>query len=102
MRSRSHPCGAAPRESRITPMTGITTSDVLARVPLLAGVDKKSLKRLAAELKGRTFTAGTNATEEGGTGIGFFIVLDGTATVTIGGETVNQLGPGDWFGEMAL
>lgn len=83
-------------------MTGITTSDVLARVPLLAGVDKKTLKRLAAELKGRTFPAGSNATEEGGTGVGFFIVLDGTATVTIDGETVNKLGPGDWFGELAL
>ena len=29
-------------------------------------------------------------------------MLNGTATVTIGGETVNKLGPGDWFGELAL
>ena len=83
-------------------MTEITTSDVLARVPLLAGVDKKTLKGLASELKDRTFKAGSKATEEGGTGIGFFIVLNGTATVTIGGKTVNKLGPGDWFGELAL
>jgi len=83
-------------------MTGITTSDVLARVPLLAGVHKKTLKRLAEELKGRTFRAGSHATVEGETGIGFFIVLDGTATVTIDGKTVNKLGPGDWFGELAL
>ena len=33
---------------------------------------------------------------------GFFIVLEGSATVSIGGHEVRHLGPNDWFGEIAL
>jgi CRP-like cAMP-binding protein len=39
---------------------------------------------------------------EGMTGVGFFIVLDGSATVSVDGREVGRLGPGDWFGEIAL
>ena len=35
-------------------------------------------------------------------GIGFFIVSDGTATVSAGGKDVATLGPGDHFGELAM
>ncbi len=83
-------------------MTTIATIDVLARVPLLAGVDRRSLEQLARALKDRTFRAGEHAIDEGATGVGFFIVLDGSATVSIGGREVRRLGPGDWFGEIAL
>jgi CRP/FNR family transcriptional regulator, cyclic AMP receptor protein len=34
--------------------------------------------------------------------VGFFIILDGKAAVTIGGNLVQVLGPGDYFGELAL
>ena len=83
-------------------MTTIATIDVLARVPLLAGLDRRSLEELVRELKDRTFRAGMHVIDEGTTGIGFFIVLDGSATVAIGGREVRRLGPGDWFGEVAL
>ena len=83
-------------------MTTIATADVLARVPLLAGVDRRSLEQLAKALKSRTFRAGAHAVDEGATGVGFFIILDGSASVSIGGEEVRRLGAGDWFGEMAL
>jgi CRP-like cAMP-binding protein len=83
-------------------MATIETLDVLARVPLLAGLDQRSLAQLAGLLKDRTFLAGTNAVAEGATGVGFFIVLDGSATVSIDGRRVRDLGPGDWFGEIAL
>jgi CRP-like cAMP-binding protein len=39
---------------------------------------------------------------EGEGGVGFFIVVDGSASVSVGDAVVNSLGPGDWFGEMAL
>ena len=80
----------------------IASIDVLARVPLLAGLDRRDLQRLAKELKPRTFTAGKSATEEGRSGVGFFIVLGGTATVSIAGAEVRRIGPGDYFGEIAL
>lgn len=83
-------------------MTTVATLDVLARVPLFAGLDRRSLEQLAGLLKDRTFPAGTHALEEGEGGVGFFIVLDGSATVSIGGREVRKLGPGDWFGEIAL
>jgi CRP/FNR family transcriptional regulator, cyclic AMP receptor protein len=83
-------------------MTTITTPDVLARVPLFAGLDRRTLEGLARQLKDRTFPAGTDAVKEGSNGVGFFIVLDGTATVSIGGREIRRLGPGEWFGEIAL
>jgi CRP/FNR family transcriptional regulator, cyclic AMP receptor protein len=76
--------------------------DALAKVPLLAGLDRRTLEQLAREFKDRSFSAGQHALVEGESGVGFFIVLDGTATVTIGGKEVKRLGAGDWFGEIAL
>jgi CRP-like cAMP-binding protein len=83
-------------------MTTIATLDVLARVPLLAGLDRRSLEQLGREFKDRSFRAGTHVLDEGMTGVGFFIVLDGSATVSVGDREVRRLGPGDWFGEIAL
>ena len=83
-------------------MTTIATLDVLAQVPLLAGLDRHTLEQLSKSLKDRTFRAGAHVVDEGQSGVGFFIVLDGSATVSIGGREVRRLGPGDWFGEIAL
>jgi CRP-like cAMP-binding protein len=83
-------------------MSTVTPRDVLAKVPLLSGLDRKALDQLSGMLKDRTFRAGEHAVDEGAQGVGFFIVLDGTATVTIGGHQIRRLGPGDWFGEIAL
>jgi len=83
-------------------MSTVAPLDVLGKVPLLAGLDQKALRQLSGMLKDRTFRAGETAVDEGAQGIGFFIVLDGTATVTVGGHHVRRLGPGDWFGEIAL
>ena len=78
------------------------TPELLAKVPLLSGLDKHSLESFSRTLRQRTFRAGQVAVVEGESGVGFFIVLDGTASVTIGGQPVRRLGPGDWFGEIAL
>ena len=83
-------------------MATIATLDVLAQVPLFAGLDRRALEQLTAMLKDRTFPAGETAVDEGAAGVGFFIVLEGTASVSIGGREVRRLGPGDWFGEIAL
>ena len=76
--------------------------EVLAKVPLLSGLDRRALESFSRTLKQRTFHAGQIALDEGESGVGFFIVLDGIATVSIGGKEVRRLGPGDWFGEIAL
>jgi CRP-like cAMP-binding protein len=78
------------------------TIDTLQRVPLLANLDFYDVKKLAEAMKSRTFRAGKAAVEEGQGGAGFFIVLAGTATVSVAGEEVGRIGPGDYFGEVAL
>jgi CRP-like cAMP-binding protein len=74
----------------------------LKRVPLFKDLSSRDLKQLAGAMNERTYAPGREITTEGESGLGFFVVADGTATVTIDGETRRQLGPGDHFGEMAL
>jgi CRP/FNR family transcriptional regulator len=76
--------------------------DALARVPLFSKVGDKHLKRLEKLMSERTFGAGDTVMEEGRSGVGFFIIEDGNANITVGGNTVRTLGPGDYFGEIAL
>ena len=74
----------------------------LGKVPLLAGLENRELERLSRAFKERTFRAGATVASEGQTGAGFFLIADGTATVSVGGEARGTLGPGDYFGEIAL
>ncbi len=78
------------------------SADDLREVPLLAGLSGRDRKKLAGNLHERTFSAGHKIAEEGRLGVGFFMILDGTATVSIAGEERGTLGPGDMFGELAL
>jgi CRP/FNR family cyclic AMP-dependent transcriptional regulator len=76
--------------------------ETLSGVPLFAGLPRRELERLAANMTERTFAAGEAVTTEGEGGIGFFVIQDGTATVSVRGETRAALGPGQYFGEVAL
>jgi CRP/FNR family transcriptional regulator, cyclic AMP receptor protein len=77
-------------------------ADLLRRVPLFSDLDRKELERIAASMKERTFGAGDTVTAEGQSGVGFFVIDSGQAKVTVGGEERRRLGPGDYFGEVAL
>jgi CRP/FNR family transcriptional regulator, cyclic AMP receptor protein len=76
--------------------------DLLKRVPIFSDLDRKELDRVANSMKERTFRAGDTVTAEGQTGVGFFVIESGEAKVTVGGEDRRRLGPGDYFGEVAL
>ena len=76
--------------------------ELLQRVPLFSDLDRKELERIAAPMKERTFSSGETVTAEGSSGVGFFLIESGNAKVTIGGEDRRRLGPGDYFGEVAL
>ena len=79
------------------------SSDDLKRVPLFADLDNRQLKKLAARFRERTVVPGTRVTTEGEmSGVGFFVVVDGEASVSVGGNDVATLGAGDHFGEIAL
>ncbi|HZT90658.1 MAG TPA: cyclic nucleotide-binding domain-containing protein [Gaiellaceae bacterium] len=76
--------------------------ELLQRVPLFQGLDRKQLERLSGAFTDRTFPAGSEMTVEGGSGVGFFVIESGEATVAVGGDERRTLGPGDYFGEVAL
>jgi CRP-like cAMP-binding protein len=76
--------------------------DSLGRVPIFSGVAKRDLQRLSKVMRERTFAEGDTVTAEGRSGVGFFVIEDGNATVSLKGEIVRTLQPGDHFGEIAL
>ena len=79
------------------------TADLLGAVPLLSSLDRKDLERLAKDFTERTFPAGSIVVREGDThGMGFFIVVEGEGVVTVDGSEVDRIGPGSYFGEVAL
>jgi len=76
--------------------------DLLKNVPLFADLKGKELKRIARAMNEKRVDAGQPVTEEGKMGVGFFVIESGNARVTVGGEEKRTLGPGDYFGEIAL
>ena len=82
-------------------MSGVDL-DVLGRVELFSGLKGKQLKRVGESMSERTFAAGEEVTREGEVSVGFYVIEDGRALVTMHGEDVGELGPGDHFGEIAL
>ena len=79
-----------------------TPQEVLAQVPLFSMLSNKDLDKLAREAHDRTFPAGAVLTEEGEAGATFGVIVEGRAAVSVHGQPVRTLGPGDYFGEMAL
>jgi CRP-like cAMP-binding protein len=76
--------------------------ELVQRVPLFSDLDKKELKALASSMKERIFDPGDTISTEGQSGIGFFIIEDGEASVSVGGQERATLSGGDYFGEVAL
>jgi CRP/FNR family cyclic AMP-dependent transcriptional regulator len=74
----------------------------LAQVPLFSGIKPKELKKLGKRMTELTFSEGDEIMTEGKSGLGFFVIEDGNATVSVGGKIVRTLGPGEHFGEVAL
>jgi CRP-like cAMP-binding protein len=83
-------------------MTDKDLVSTLRTVPLFSGLSDKDLKRLANSLSERTFPAGHKIAVEGKEGVGFFVIESGEVSVSRGGEHIRKLGPGDYFGEMAV
>jgi CRP-like cAMP-binding protein len=78
------------------------TANLLRKVPLFSDLDNRELEEVAGSMKQRTFSPGQEIAVEGESGVGFFVIEDGEAKVTVHGDEVRRLGPGDYFGEIAL
>jgi CRP/FNR family transcriptional regulator, cyclic AMP receptor protein len=76
--------------------------DSLREIPLFADLSSDDLKRLGASMREQSFAPDQEAVTEGDGGVGFFVILDGTARISQGGEDRGTLSVGGYFGEMAL
>jgi CRP-like cAMP-binding protein len=74
----------------------------LAQVPLFSALSKKELQLVARRAEDVKVDPGRILVSEGSTGSEFFVIIEGTATVSRHGRKVASLGPGDAFGELAL
>ena len=83
-------------------MTLKERTDALARVPVFAGLSRRSLERIARLANDVELRAGQILIEPRAKGSGMFVLLDGVVTVGIRGQRVRELGPGDVVGELAL
>jgi CRP-like cAMP-binding protein len=77
-------------------------ADALKKVSLFADLNDKEIDRIADRMIERRFKAGEMLTSQGTSGVGFFIIDEGTAEVTVDGQAKGSLGPSDYFGEVAL
>lgn len=74
----------------------------LQSVPLFQSLSKKELERLSRSMDEVDLPEGKDLAEEGALAYEFFIIEEGTASVSREGNKVRDLGPGDFFGEIAL
>jgi CRP/FNR family cyclic AMP-dependent transcriptional regulator len=74
----------------------------LGRTDLFGGLNRRALLRLAAAAKVVQHEPGKAVADQGGSGIGFHLIVAGQAAVSIDGEPRPDLGPGDYFGEVSL
>jgi CRP-like cAMP-binding protein len=77
-------------------------ADRLRSVPIFAGLGEEQLERIAELGEELEVPAGAALTSEGEFGYSFFVVEEGAAEVTEGATRLGELGPGDFFGEIAL
>lgn len=76
--------------------------DLVRAVPFFANLSDADVAALAPEFDERDYAAGQLIVAEGQHGHAFFLVERGEATVVRHGEELRTLGPGTWFGELAL
>ena len=84
-----------------------TTLDILNRIPLFKGLNRKQLQKIAQRFVEREFDKGEAIITQGQGGEGFFVIVSGAAEAVlerVDGQRVvlNPLGSSDFFGEIAL
>ncbi len=75
---------------------------LLEGVPLFSGCSKKDFQTISKHLEVMEYSEGAPIVTQGGAGNAFYIVLDGQTVVRRNGRKVGEIGPGEYFGELAL
>jgi CRP-like cAMP-binding protein len=79
-----------------------TDPDDLASIPLFAALSDDERRSIAVLFEPRNVGAGERLVGEGAHGYSFYVLQEGEAIVTADGQDLGSLGPGDFFGEIAL
>ncbi len=89
------------------PARGRAHADALTRIPVFVPLAPEELELLAADCERLEFARGERVVHQGDAGDTMFVILEGTAIVTLADERqaereVARLARGEFFGEMAL
>jgi CRP-like cAMP-binding protein len=74
----------------------------LGEVPLFSACSRRDLQTIARSLEVLDYQEGARLVSQGEAGNAFYVILDGSAVVRRNGTRVGELGPGDYFGELAV
>lgn len=80
----------------------MNTHELLQKSPLFAGFSSREIESVTESAKERSFALGDKIIEEGEIGLGFYLLLEGSAQARKGDTKLADFAPGDYFGEMAL
>src|SRR5207247_4672333 len=94
--------GVPPSAPRRKGSTTAQRAELLSRVPLFSGLSRRHLRKLAEACTDARYRPGTTIVVEGRPGDTFFVIVEGQAAVLRGVRRAARLGPGDFFGEIAL
>ncbi len=76
--------------------------EMLGGVGLFSGLTKRELQRVVGTMREVAHPAGRTIVRQGASAHAFHLIVDGEATVSINGRRRRRLGPGDFFGELAI
>ena len=79
----------------------VATADDLAGLPLFEPLDDGQRSAIAHWFELQDVSPGVRLTGEGAAGYSFYVLRDGSASVSVDGAEIRTLGPGDFFGELA-
>jgi CRP/FNR family cyclic AMP-dependent transcriptional regulator len=77
-------------------------SEMLGKTWLWSGLSKKDLGSIVKASNERNYELGDTIVKKGESGVGFYLVLDGSVEIRSDGTMLSKLGPGQFFGEMSL
>lgn len=76
--------------------------DILGGLSLFADLSRPELEEVAHTFEEEWFTGGQRILRQGFTGSGFYVIIDGEASVARDGTEIAKLSRGDFFGEISL
>jgi CRP-like cAMP-binding protein len=76
--------------------------ELLAELPLFSSLKPEQLELAAGWTDERRVSPGERVCGEGASGYSFFVIREGAVAVTQDGQELRRLGPGEFFGELAM